>query len=174
MKDILERAAQIKLVIFDVDGVLTDGSLFLGDDGLEYKAFNSRDGHGMKMLQQSGVTIAIITGRTSKVVEYRMQSLGIEHVYQGQLDKRQAFTELLKKLAIDASEVAYVGDDVVDLPVMVKVGLAIAVQDAHEMVLKHSHWQTPSCGGRGAGRDVCEMLMEARGVLQEKLDSYLQ
>ncbi len=174
MKDILERAAQIKLVIFDVDGVLTDGSLFLGDDGLEYKAFNSRDGHGMKMLQQSGVTVAIITGRTSKVVEYRMQSLGVEHVYQGQLDKRQAFAELLKKLNVDANEVAYVGDDVVDLPVMSKVGLAIAVQDAHSMVLKHAHWQTPSCGGRGAGRDVCEMLMEARGVLQEKLDSYLQ
>ncbi len=174
MKDILERAAQIKLVIFDVDGVLTDGSLFLGDDGLEDKAFNSRDGHGMKMLQQSGVTVAIITGRTSKVVEYRMQSLGVEHVYQGQLDKRQAFAELLKKLNVDANEVAYVGDDVVDLPVMSKVGLAIAVQDAHSMVLKHAHWQTPSCGGRGAGRDVCEMLMEARGVLQEKLDSYLQ
>jgi len=174
MKDILERAAQIKLVIFDVDGVLTDGSLFLGDDGLEYKAFNSRDGHGMKMLQKSGVTIAIITGRTSKVVEYRMQSLGIEHVYQGQLDKRHAFAELLEKLNLDANEVAYVGDDVVDLPVMSKVGLAIAVQDAHSMVLKHAHWQTPSCGGRGAGRDVCEMLMEARGVLQEELDSYLQ
>ena len=174
MKDILERAAQIKLVIFDVDGVLTDGSLFLGDDGLEYKAFNSRDGHGLKMLQQSGVTVAIITGRTSKVVEYRMQSLGIEHVYQGQLDKRIAFAELLEKLNLTADEVAYVGDDVVDLPVMSKVGLAIAVQDAHSMVLKHAHWQTPSCGGRGAGRDVCEMLMEARGVLQDKLASYLR
>ena len=174
MKDILERAAQIKLVIFDVDGVLTDGSLFLGADGLEYKAFNSRDGHGMKMLQQSGVTIAIITGRTSKVVEFRMQSLGIEHVYQGQHDKRIAFAELLENLNLKTDEVAYVGDDVVDLPVMSKVGLAIAVQDAHSMVLKHAHWQTPSCGGRGAGRDVCEMLMEARGVLQEELDSYLQ
>jgi len=174
MKDILERAAQVKLVIFDVDGVLTDGSLFLGDDGLEYKAFNSRDGHGMKMLQKSGVTIAIITGRTSKVVEYRMQSLGIEHVYQGQLDKRIAFAELIEKLNLKTDEVAYVGDDVVDLPVMNKVGLAIAVQDAHPMVLKHAHWQTPSCGGRGAGRDVCEMLMEAHGVLQEELDSYLQ
>jgi len=174
MKDILERAAQIKLAIFDVDGVLTDGSLFLGDDGLEYKAFNSRDGHGLKMLQQSGVTVAIITGRTSKVVEYRMQSLGIEHVYQGQLDKRIAFAELLEKLNLTPDEVAYVGDDVVDLPVMSKVGLAIAVQDAHSMVLKHAHWQTPSCGGRGAGRDVCEMLMEARGVLQDKLASYLQ
>ena len=174
MKDILERAKTIKLVIFDVDGVLTDGSLFLGDDGLEYKAFNSRDGHGMKMLQESGVTVAIITGRTSKVVEYRMQGLGIEHVYQGQHDKRIAFAKLLEKLQLTPEQVAYVGDDIVDLPVMSKVGLAIAVQDAHSMVVKHSHWQTPSCGGRGAGRDVCEMLMEAHGVLQETLDSYLQ
>ena len=174
MKDILERAAQIKLVIFDVDGVLTDGSLFLGDDGLEYKAFNSRDGHGMKMLQQSGVTIAIITGRTSKVVEYRMQSLGIQHVYQGQLDKRHAFAELLEKLSLTTDQIAYVGDDVVDLPVMSKVGLAIGVQDAHPMVRKHAHWLTPSNGGRGAGRDVCEMLMEAHGVLEDKLATYLQ
>ncbi|WP_126453400.1 3-deoxy-manno-octulosonate-8-phosphatase KdsC [Sulfuriflexus mobilis] len=174
MKDILERAKAIKLVIFDVDGVLTDGSLFLGDDGLEYKAFNSRDGHGMKMLQEAGVTVGIITGRTSKVVDYRMQSLGIEHVYQGQHDKRIAFSEILEKLQLSPQQVAYVGDDVVDLPVMSKVGLAIAVQDAHPMVLKHAHWQTPSPGGRGAGRDVCEMLMEAHGVLQQTLNSYLQ
>lgn len=174
MKDILERAKAIKLVIFDVDGVLTDGSLFLGDDGLEYKAFNSRDGHGMKMLQEAGVTVGIITGRTSKVVDYRMQSLGIEHVYQGQHDKRIAFTKLLGTLHLSPEQVAYVGDDVVDLPVMSKVGLAIAVQDAHPMVIKHAHWQTPSPGGRGAGRDVCEMLMEAHGVLQQTLDSYLQ
>jgi len=174
MKDILQRAAKIELVIFDVDGVLTDGSLFFGDDGLEYKAFNSRDGHGMKMLQEAGVIVAIITGRTSKVVDYRMKNLGVEHVYQGQLDKRHAFAEITKKLNIDPANVAYVGDDVVDLPVMVQVGLAIAVQDAHSMVLKHSHWQTPSNGGHGAGRDVCEMLMEARGVLQEKLESYLK
>lgn len=174
MKDILERAASIKLVIFDVDGVLTDGSLFLGDDGLEYKAFNSRDGHGMKMLQKSGVSIGIITGRTSKVVEYRMQSLGIEHVYQGQLDKMVGFNDLLNKTGVDPREVAYVGDDVVDLPVMLKVGLAIAVQDAHPLVLKHAHWQTPRCGGRGAGRDVCEMIMEARGSLDAALAEYLK
>ena len=174
MKDILEKAAQIKLVIFDVDGVLTDGSLFLGDDGLEYKAFNSHDGHGMKMLQQSGVDIAIITGRTSKVVEIRMASLGINHVYQGQLDKNVAYNDILEKLSVSSDEIAYVGDDVVDLPVMTKVGLAIAVENAHSMVKQHAHWTTPRAGGRGAARDVCELLMEAQGKLHDKLQSYLK
>lgn len=173
MQDILDKARQIKTVIFDVDGVLTDGSLFIGDDGQEYKAFNSRDGHGMKMLQKVGVTIAIITGRTSQVVQHRIRDLGIKHVYQGQHDKTQAFRDLLKTLNISAEECAYVGDDVVDLPVMTQVGLAIAVQDAHPMVVRHAHWQTPNSGGRGAGRDVCEMIMEAKGVLQTELESYL-
>ena len=173
MKDILEKAARIRLLIFDVDGVLTDGSLFIGDDGQEYKAFNSRDGHGIKMLQKHGVIVGIITGRTSKVVEHRMANLGITHVYQGKLEKLPAFEELIDKLGITPQETAYVGDDVVDLPVMRRVGLAIAVQDAHPLVVRHSHWQTPRGGGRGAARDVCEMLMEARGVLKRELDSYL-
>ncbi|TCK17559.1 3-deoxy-D-manno-octulosonate 8-phosphate phosphatase (KDO 8-P phosphatase) [Thiogranum longum] len=175
MKDILEKAARIKLLIFDVDGVLTDGSLFIGDDGQEYKAFHSQDGHGIKMLQKYGVRCAIITGRTSKVVEHRIRNLGIapELVWQGQHDKLQGFAELLKQTGLQADEIAYLGDDVVDLPVMQKVGLAIAVEDAHAFVLKHSHWQTPRAGGRGAARDVCEMLMEAHGVLQQELESYL-
>jgi 3-deoxy-D-manno-octulosonate 8-phosphate phosphatase (KDO 8-P phosphatase) len=173
MKDLNEKAARIRLLIFDVDGVLTDGSLFVGDDGQEYKAFNSRDGHGIKMLQKYGVEIAIITGRTSQVVEHRMANLGITHLYQGKLDKLPAYEELRGKLGISAEETAYVGDDVVDLPVMRRVGLAIAVQDAHPLVRQHSHWQTPSRGGRGAARDVCEMLMEAKGVLADELARYL-
>ena len=173
MKDILEKAARIRLLIFDVDGVLTDGSLFIGDDGQEYKAFNSRDGHGIKMLIKHGVTVAIITGRTSRVVEHRMANLGVEHVYQGQLEKLSAYEKLASKLGISAAETAYVGDDVVDLPVMRVVGLAIAVQDAHPLVRTHSHWQTASCGGRGAARDVCEMLLEAQGVLEQEMSSYL-
>ncbi|MBS1218781.1 MAG: 3-deoxy-D-manno-octulosonate 8-phosphate phosphatase [Proteobacteria bacterium] len=173
MQDFLTKAARIRLVIFDVDGVLTDGSLFIGDDGQEYKAFNSRDGHGMKMLQSNGVTIAIITGRSSQVVIHRMASLGIEHVYQGARDKAPVYAELRDKLGLDDSQIAYVGDDVVDLPVMRKVGLAIAVQDAHELVKKHAHWQTPNRGGRGAARDVCEMLMEAQGKLDDELRKYL-
>lgn len=173
MKDILDKASHIRLLIFDVDGVLTDGSLFLGDDGQEYKAFNSRDGHGIKMLKKHGIEVAIITGRTSKVVEHRMANLGIEHIYQGKLDKLPAYEELVAKLGIPAEATAYVGDDVVDLPVMRRVGLAIAVQDAHPLVRTHSHWQTPTPGGRGAARDVCELLMEAHGVLQDELKRYL-
>jgi len=173
MQDVLDKAKQIKLVIFDVDGVLTDGSLFIGDDGQEYKAFNSKDGFGMKLLQASGVEVAIITARSSQVVEHRMKSLDIKHVYQGQLDKLSAYKELLDKLKLTSDQVAYVGDDVVDLPVMKQVGLAIAVQDAHALAKQHSHWQTPHNGGRGAARDVCELIMEAQATLQQQLGKFM-
>ncbi len=173
MQDILERAEQIKLIIFDVDGVLTDGSLFFSDSGEEMKAFNSRDGHGMKMLRESGVEVAIITGRTSNVVTHRMANLGIKYVYQGQHEKLPAFLELIDRLGVTAKQVAYGGDDVVDLPIMRRVGLAVAVQDAHSWVKKHAHWQTPSCGGRGATRDICELIMEAQGSLESTLNQYL-
>ncbi len=174
MQDILEKARDIRLVIFDVDGVLTDGSLFIDDDGREYKAFNSRDGHGMVMLRDTDITVGIITGRSSEVVRIRMESLGIEHVYQGQRDKRPAYEDLKSRLGIDDAHVAYVGDDIVDLPVMRRAGLAIAVQDAHPFVKQHAHWQTPSPGGRGAGRDVCELLLQARGQLDDMLQDYLR
>lgn len=173
MQDILDKARHIELVIFDVDGVLTDGSLFLGDDGLEYKAFNSKDGLGMKLLQATGVEIGIITARTSRVVEHRMHSLDIKHVYQGQLNKSVAFDELINKLGLTHEQVAYVGDDVIDIPVMRKAGLAIAVQDAHPLTKQHAHWQTPHNGGKGAARDVCELIMEARGTLQTTWDKFL-
>lgn len=174
MRDVLEKAARVRLVVFDVDGVLTDGSLYLGDDGQEYKAFHSRDGHGMKMLQSTGVEIGVITGRTSEVVKHRMTSLGIHYVYQGRLDKLPAFQDLLDKLGIEAHQVAYVGDDVVDLPIIRRVGLAIAVADAHPLVARHAHWQTPHGGGRGAARDVCELVMEGHGVLDDTLAPYLE
>ncbi len=172
-KELTQRAQAVRLVVFDVDGVLTDGSLFLGDDGQEYKAFNSKDGHGMKMLQQSGVPIGIITGRTSNVVAKRMESLGIEHVYQGQLDKLPAFEALCAKLGVGPEQVAYVGDDVVDLPIMLRCGLAIAVADAHPLVHKHAHWSTDLPGGRAAAREVCELIMQAQGTLEAAFDHYL-
>jgi 3-deoxy-D-manno-octulosonate 8-phosphate phosphatase (KDO 8-P phosphatase) len=173
MQDIHSKAASIRLIIFDVDGVLTDGSLFIGDDGQEYKAFNSKDGHGMVMLQQSGVEIAIITGRTSEVVRIRMASLGIERVYQGKREKLPAYEEIKQITGFDDEHIAYVGDDVVDLPVMTRVGFAVAVQDAHPLAKQHAHWVTPSGGGRGAGREVCELIMDAQGTLQSALRPYL-
>jgi 3-deoxy-D-manno-octulosonate 8-phosphate phosphatase (KDO 8-P phosphatase) len=173
MQDPRERARAIELVIFDVDGVLTDGSLFLGDDGQEYKAFNSRDGHGMVMLRDSGITLAVITGRQSEVVRIRMDSLGIEHLYQGRRDKLPAYEALKAAVGLDDSRIAYVGDDVVDLPVMRRVGLAVAVADAHPQVLAQAHWRTRSPGGRGAARDVCEFLLDAQGKLDALYAGYL-
>jgi len=173
MQDILQRARKIKLVLFDVDGVLTDGGLFFGDDGQEYKAFYSRDGLGIKLLQRTGVEVGVITARQSQLVVHRMKNLGIEHFYQGHLDKTIAFKEVLEKLNLSPEQTAYVGDDVIDLPVMTQVGLAVAVQDAHPFVKKHAHWITTHNGGRGAARDLCELIMEAQGLLEEQLNSFL-
>lgn len=173
MQDILEKAKKIKLVIFDIDGVLTTGALFIGDDGQEYKAFHSKDGHGLRMLQDAGVEVAILTGRKSNVVAHRASDLGITRVYQGKREKLPAYEELVEETGLSHEEIAYVGDDVVDLPVMTKVGLAICVQDGHPFVKKHSHWITDRNGGCGAGRDVCELILEAQGKLQGMLASYI-
>ena len=173
MQDITQKAAAVRLVVFDVDGVLTDGGLFIGDDGQEYKAFNSKDGHGMTMLQHTGVQIAIITGRTSEVVKIRMAGLGVQHLYQGRREKLPAYDELKAVTGFTDNEIAYVGDDVVDLPVMRRVGLAIAVQDAHDLTKQHAHWITPSNGGRGAAREVCELIMNAQETLDSALNHYL-
>ncbi|WP_455209302.1 KdsC family phosphatase [Kaarinaea lacus] len=173
MEEVLTRAKNIKLVIFDVDGVLTDGSLFYGDDGQEYKAFNSRDGHGMKMLQETGVQIGIITGRTSEVVLHRMQNLQVQHIYQGRLEKLPAFEELISKLGVAPADVAYVGDDVVDLPIMIRVGLAITVPGAHDLAKQHAHWITSKPAGAGAARDICEMIMKAQGTYDATMAKYL-
>jgi len=173
MKDILKKAAKIKLLVFDVDGVLTDGSLIVGDDGQEYKSFFSKDGLGIKMLQQTGVKVAVITARTSNVVLHRMQGLGIEHIYQGRLEKLPAFEEVITELKLTPEQAAYVGDDVIDLPVLTRAGLAITVQDAHPFVIKHVHWQTPHNGGRGAARDVCELIMRAQNTLDAQFNKYI-
>ncbi len=169
----MRRAASIKLAVFDVDGVLTDGALLFGDDGQEYKAFNVKDGHGLRMLQHYGVVVAIITGRESKAVTRRMADLGIEHVVQGKADKLPAFQKLLNSLNIVAAQSAYVGDDVVDIPVLRRAGLGIAVQDAHPLVSRYAHWVTPSPGGHGAAREVCELILEAQGKLDTAMKHYL-
>jgi len=171
-KILLAKAVPIRLVIFDVDGVLTDGSLYLGEKGEEYKAFYSRDGLGMKMLQDSGVKIAIITARNSPVVAHRMQALGIQQVLQGQADKLAAFQRLIAQLQLSCEQVAYVGDDINDIPVLIQVGLAIAVADAHFLTVTYAHWQTQAVGGRGAVREVCELIMEAQGTLLTQFNQY--
>lgn len=172
MHKIKEKAKQIRLVLFDVDGVLTDGSLIMGDDGLEYKAFNAKDGHGMKMLQASGVEIGIISARNSLVVALRMESLGIKHVYQGQRGKLKALSDLQNKLTLKSDQIAYVGDDLLDLCIMRKVGLSIAVNDATQTVINQADWQTSSPGGKGAAREVCEMIMRSQNTFDRILAEY--
>lgn len=171
--DLIEKAKKIELVIFDVDGVMTDGGLFFDNNGDEYKAFNSLDGHGLRMLQECGVKAAVITGRQSELVKYRMRDLGINLLYQGYRDKIPAFEKLLHEVKLDKHQITYVGDDVVDLPIMSQLDFAIAVQNAHPFVKQHAHWITERCGGHGAVRDVVEFILEAKGLLNDKLHSYL-
>lgn len=172
--DLIARAQKIKLVAFDVDGVMTDGTLFLADDGQEYKGFNSLDGHGLKMLKGSGVELAIITGRSSRVVENRARNLGIEIIHQGAHDKLAVYEALCRELGIAFEATAYMGDDVVDLPVMRRAGLAITVPAAPEVVKTHSHFITTREAGRGAVREACEFLMRTQGTLDAALAPYLK
>jgi 3-deoxy-D-manno-octulosonate 8-phosphate phosphatase (KDO 8-P phosphatase) len=169
-----EHAKKIKLAIFDVDGVMTDGSLYLADDGQEFKAFNSLDGHGMKMLNRSGVELAIITGRTSQLVALRAINLGVTHLYQGSEDKLTAFLDVLEKSGLDPAECAYMGDDVVDLPVMRRCGLAVCVPAAPALVKQHSHYITQLPGGGGAVRELCELIMQAQGTFETQMAPYLK
>lgn len=171
---LIARARKIKLVAFDVDGIMTDGTLFLADDGQEYKGFNSLDGHGLKMLKSSGVELAIITGRKSRVVEHRAKNLGIEIVHQGAHDKLTVYQALCRELNLDCEATAYMGDDVVDLPVMRRAGLAITVPAAPDLVKAHSHYTTTREAGRGAVREACEFLMRAQGTLDAALAPYLK
>lgn len=171
---IIARAKKIKVVIFDVDGVMTDGGLTIGDDGQEYKTFHSQDGLGMKLLKQSGVEMAIITGRSSKVVTQRAESTGIAHFYQGVDDKLAAFLDLIKKMNIRADEIAFVGDDVVDMPPMLRCGLAISVPDAPDSVKANVHYVTQKSGGRGAVREICELIMQAQGTLEAQMAPFFK
>ena len=173
MQALLDKAAKIRLIIFDVDGVLTDGRLYFGNDGDELKAFNCRDGHGIKMLQNNGIDVAVISGRRSKAVETRMMDLKVRHVHLGAENKLRVFEDLCEGLGVDTTQVAYLGDDVIDLPVMRRVGLAIAVQDADAFVKEHAHWTTPTPGGRGAARDACELILSAHGKLESERAKYL-
>ncbi|HXH04732.1 MAG TPA: 3-deoxy-manno-octulosonate-8-phosphatase KdsC [Candidatus Competibacteraceae bacterium] len=172
-EDLYRRAAAVRLLVLDVDGVLTDGRLYYGDDGHEYKAFHIRDGHGIKMLQAQGVPVAVISGRRAASVERRLGELGVAHAWLGTENKDEAFAELLARLGLAAEQVAYVGDDLIDLPVMSRVGLAIAVADADPFVVEHAHWRTARPGGLGAVREVCELILAAQGRLGVERTRYL-
>ena len=167
-----ERARKVRMIVFDIDGVLTDGSLFYGDDGQEYKAFNSRDGHGIKMLRATGVEAGIITGRTSQVVLHRARNLGINHIFQGAHDKLVAFDALMRDQGVTPEQIAYMGDDIVDLPILRRCGLAITVPDAPMQVKARCHMVTQAGAGRGAAREVCEFIMAAQGTWADQLALY--
>lgn len=170
--DVLARAAKIRLMICDVDGVLTDGRLYFTADGHELKSFHARDGHGLKLLQRTGVQAAVISGRSSPAVALRMSSIGIEHVFQGRENKLEPFQELLDRLGLNAEQAAFVGDDLLDLPLLRRVGLAVAVADAHFTLRETVHWVTAQPGGLGAVREVCDLIMLAQGRLQGIIESY--
>lgn len=167
------RLQAIKLLILDVDGVMTDGGLTLGDDGQEYKTFHAHDGLGMKLLKASGVELAIITGRTSDVVKKRALSTGVAHFYQGAEDKLYAFQTLLTASGLSPEQCAFMGDDVVDLPPMRQCGVALAVPDAPALVLAHAHYVSRKKGGHGAVREVCELIMRAQGQFDAQMAPFL-
>lgn len=173
MQSVVEKAKKLKLLILDVDGVLTDGKLFFDNEGNEYKSFHAQDGHGIKLLRQTGVEVAVISGRKSKSVELRMKNLGIEHVYQGHENKIAAFNEIIEKIGITPKQAAHVGDDVIDLPIMIRAGLAIAVSDANFAVKQRADWCTTLPGGQGAVREVCDFIMQAQGSYDQILNAYL-
>ncbi len=172
-KQLTERARAIRLAIFDVDGVLTDGRLFFMPDGTEFKSFNTLDGHGIKMLIASGVETAIISGRKSPLVERRAAALGIQHLIQGREDKLTALSELRERVPVELDEIAFLGDDLPDLPVIRRVGLGIAVASADGFVRKHAHGVTLANGGAGAAREFCELIMQAQGTLEAAQAAYL-
>lgn len=170
---LFEQARHVKLAVFDVDGVLTDGRLFFLPDGGEFKTFHTLDGQGIKMLMNSGIATAIITGRNSPIVERRAKDLGINHLYQGREDKLVVLDQLLKTLGLEYAQVAYLGDDLPDLPAIRRVGLGMAVASANEFVKAHAHGVTQTRGGEGAAREFCELIMQAQGTLESAQAAYL-
>ncbi len=169
----LARAAAIRLMIFDVDGILTDGSLHYGPDGEMIKTFNVLDGHGIKLLQQSGVATAIISARKSPIVARRAADLGIMHVQQGVHDKRAAFEQLLRETGVAAQACGFIGDDVIDLPILLRVGFAASVPQGHPEVRSRVHYVTQAGGGAGAARELCDFILRAQGNYDAAIAPYL-
>lgn len=163
---LLKKFQQVRLLVLDVDGVFSDGRIYLGNDGEELKAFHTRDGFGMKALVNAGFSTAVITGRQSAIVERRMKHLDVGHIFQGQSDKTVAYQQLLEQLDVTPEQVAYIGDDVPDLALIQRSGLGIAVHDAHPAVQQGADYITRCAGGHGAVREICDLLLLASGQLR--------
>jgi 3-deoxy-D-manno-octulosonate 8-phosphate phosphatase (KDO 8-P phosphatase) len=174
MPNLHAKAAQIKLLICDVDGVLSDGKVYFTENGDELKNFNIKDGLGIKLLQKSGIRVAIITGRQSSIVKTRAKELGIDILYQGHSDKRAAFAEIMQSLSLNANQIAHVGDDLPDLPLMQLAGLGIAVSDAYALVCDKADYVTALAGGSGAVREIADLLLSAQDKLDAIHTSYLK
>jgi 3-deoxy-D-manno-octulosonate 8-phosphate phosphatase (KDO 8-P phosphatase) len=171
---LLERAKKVQMLVLDVDGILTDGRLYFDNQGNEMKAFATRDGYGMKALQHFGIRIGIITGRESQIVAQRAAQLEVDYVYQGRNDKLNAFNDLLEKSGVSEEAVCYAGDDWIDIPVLDRVGLAVTVPDADPVVRSRAHWITKRTGGMGAVREICDLILTAKGLDQQLLEEILE
>ena len=170
--ELLQRASAVRAIVFDIDGVMTDGRLYRDDSGQEIKAFHSRDGLGLKGLMRFGFTLVALTARRSNLVQVRMHELGIENLFQGREDKGAAFAEILQRFDLDASQVAYMGDDLVDWPAMRRAGLKLCPGDADEWIIEHADYATHAGGGRGAAREAAELLLAGHGLLDQWRESF--
>jgi 3-deoxy-D-manno-octulosonate 8-phosphate phosphatase (KDO 8-P phosphatase) len=171
-KNLKEKLKKIKMLILDVDGVMTDGRIIMDDEGRQLKNFDVRDGHGLKIIQRYGIGIVILTGRKSEVVNHRANDLEIKEVYQGALNKKEVFKGILLKHNLAASAVAFMGDDIIDIPVLIQVGFSAAVADAVDVVKKSVDYVTKNKGGHGAVRELCEMILQAQGKWPEIAEKY--
>ena len=171
-KSLRDKMKNIKILVMDVDGVMTDGRIIINDDGRETKNFDVRDGHGIKLVQRYGIEVALLTGRQSEVVKHRANELGITEVHQKIFNKKEVFTEILQKNNLNASQAAFIGDDIIDIPVLKEAGFSATVADAIDIVKKTVDYVTKNKGGRGAVREVCEMLLQAQGRWPEIAAKY--
>jgi len=167
-----KKAAGIKLLLLDVDGVLTDGGIYIDNHGIETKRFDVRDGQGITLLRRAGVEVGFITGRFSKIVRVRARELGVGIIYQSVQNKAQAYERIKQKSRVADESVAYVGDDLADVPILRRAGLAIVVRDARHEVRPYADYVTQAKGGRGAIREVCELLLKAQGLWEELTRAY--
>ena len=174
MNELIEKDKKIKCLICDVDGVLTDGLLYIDNHGNELKTFHVQDGMGLKLLMAAGIEVAVITTARNAVVDHRMKQLGITHYYKGQVDKRDAYQQLKKTLGFTDEQFAYIGDDLPDLPIIQQAGLGVAVANAVRQIKEFANWQTEQTGGRGAVRELCDLILNAQNKTDLALEGYLQ